>query len=146
MDHQFVMQRVSIFKKLGLGSVFPYFQSWVRVLPCRISGFGRVSNSLKKRHILGEKSISFQVVQNFENFFKLLTIISLEKWFHSGLKIGSCKNALKFIGYIGPIYQKITNFSSHKNPSGFVGFHSRVRVFSGFSSKVGFGFRSGKNS
>ena len=41
---------------------------------------------------------------------------------------------------------KITNFSPHKNPSGLVGFHSRVRVFSGFSSKVGFGFRSGKNS
>ena len=64
----------------------------------------------------------------------------MKNGFQSGLKIGTCKNALKFIGYIGPIYQKITNFSSHKNPSGFVGFHSRVRVFSGFSSKVRFGF------
>ena len=35
---------------------------------------------------------------------------------------------------------KITNFSPHKNPSGLVGFHCRVRVFLGFSSKVGFGF------
>ena len=33
---------------------------------------------------------------------------------------------------------KITNFSPHKNPSGLVGFHCRVRVFLGFSSKVGF--------
>ena len=84
---------------------------------------------LKRGIFWGGKSRSFYVVQNFEIFFKLLTIISLEKWFQSGLKIGSCKNALKFIGYIGPIYQKITNFSSHKNPLGFVGFQSSSGFF-----------------
>ena len=66
--------------------------------------------------------------------------ISLEKWIQSGLKIGSCVNALDFLGYIGSKRQ----ISPKK--LGFVGFHSRVRVFPGFSSKVGFGFRSEKNS
>ena len=33
---------------------------------------------------------------------------------------------------------KITNFSPHKNSSGLVVFHRRVRVFLGFSTKVGF--------
>ena len=42
--------------------------------------------------------------------------------------------------------KKISNSSPYKNPSGFVGFHSRVRVFPGFSSKVGFGFQFEKNS
>ena len=123
------------FLKVGFG----FYPVGFRVL----DGFQIYS---RKRPILGKNLKVFRLFKILKNFLELLTIIFLEKWFHSGLKIGSCKNALKFIGYIGLIYQKITNFSSHKNPSGFVGFHSRVRVFSDFSSKVGFGFRSGKNS
>ena len=43
----------------GSGPVFAYFESRVRVLPCRVSGFGRVSNLLKKEAYFREKSKSF---------------------------------------------------------------------------------------
>ena len=44
---------------LGSGPVFVSFKSRVRVLPCRVSGFGRVSNLPKKEVHFGKKSESF---------------------------------------------------------------------------------------
>ena len=127
----------------GSGPVFVNFQNRVRVLPCRVSGFCRVSNLPKKEAYFGGKSEFFQVVKNFRIFFSTFMNNSLEKWIQSGLKIGSCVNALDFLGYIGSkcqISQKNQQFQSLQKPfefcrvsqlgSGFSGFllKSRVRV------------------
>ena len=57
---------------------------------------------------------------------------SLEKWIQSGLKIGSCVNALDFLGYIGSKCQ-----ISQKKLAILV-LTKTLRVLSGFT--VGFGF------
>ena len=49
----------------GSGLVFVFFKSRVRVLPCRVSGFGRVSNLPKKEVHFGKKSESFKIVKKF---------------------------------------------------------------------------------
>lgn len=52
----------------GSGPVFAYFESRVRVLPCRVSGFGRVSNLWKKGTNFGKNHNHFLPFQIFNNF------------------------------------------------------------------------------
>ena len=64
----------------GSGPVFAYFESRVRVLPCRVSGFGRVSKLWKKGTNFGKNHnyfLTFQTFNNFSSNFK--KSISLKK-------------------------------------------------------------------
>ena len=95
-NSRFRVRHVFQLPGLGSGPVFVNFQSRVRVLPCQVSGFCRVSNLPKKEAYFGGKSEFFLVVKNFRIFFSTFMNNSLEKWIQSGLKIGNCVNALDF--------------------------------------------------
>ena len=49
----------------------------------------------------GKIGIFFRLLKISEKFFSTFMNNSLEKWIQNGLKIGSCVNALNFLGYIG---------------------------------------------
>ena len=108
-DLHLVMERVSNsrvrgrqgFRQSGLGSglVFVFFQSRVRVLPCRVSGFCRVSNLCKKEAYFLEKIQNyFLAFENFSTFFSNLKKNSLK----NGLKIDLFMHWKNFLGYFGP--------------------------------------------
>ena len=61
----------------GSGPVFVFFQSRVRVLPCRVSGFCRVSNLCKKGTYFDKNQNYFFVFEIFSTFFSNLRKIIL---------------------------------------------------------------------
>ena len=52
--------------------VFAYFDSRVQVLPCQVSGFGRVSNLRKKWTYFRKNQNYFLTFPNFQYFFLLI--------------------------------------------------------------------------
>ena len=113
---------------LGLGRVFAYFESRVRVLASRVSGFCRVSNSTIKLGFFFEKKWN-------DNYFLFiyLQFMNFVKYFIKGLSIYIVHTENKFFGGIFlenlPVFGSKLLFSNQTKTR---------RVLSGFT--VGFGW------
>ena len=115
----------------GSGPVFVFFQSRVRVLPCRVSGLCRVSILCKKETYFGKKSKKILASENFSTFFSNLKKNYFIKWFEHRF-IHELEIFLGFfLAKMVDFCPKIAVFNPYKT----------LRVSSGFD--VGFGFGSG---
>ena len=119
----------------GSGRVFAYFESRVRVLPCRVSGFGRVSNLWKKGTNFGKNHnyfLTFQTFNNFSsNFKKSISLKKVKKQIFSCVK----KFLVLFLTKKVDFWTKIAVFNPYKTLRVSSGFDSRVRVWFGLTLK-----------